>query len=109
MRQELVDAASPVRGQPREHILEIGMWVMPVHLRRLDQAHDGGRPLARARAAGKQPAIAADGNRTDLVLDPIVVHGQFPVVRESGQRHPAPPSAKGCSPAPWPSGYLAPF
>ena len=78
MRQELVDAAGLVHGQPREHILEIGVRVVPVHARRLDQAHDGGRSLARTQAAGKQPVVATDGNGPDLVLDPVVSAGSCP-------------------------------
>lgn len=45
--------------------------------------------LARAQAAGEQPVAAANGNRPDLVFDPVVVDRQF-VIHESGQRNPAP-------------------
>ena len=69
MRQELVDAAGLVRGQPGEHILEIRIGVVPVHARRLDQAHDGRRSLTRAQATGEQPVRAPKGNGPDLVFD----------------------------------------
>ena len=62
---------------------------MPIHARRLDQACDASRPQSRALTAGKQPVVAADGNRPDLVIDPVVVHAQLPVTRELSQRHPA--------------------
>ena len=63
---------------------------MPVHAGRLYQAHHRRRPLARAQAAGEQPVAPANGDRPDLVLDPVVVHGQLPVIDEARQRNPAP-------------------
>lgn len=36
MWQELDDAAGLVRGQSREHVLEVGIRVVPVHTGRLD-------------------------------------------------------------------------
>ncbi len=90
MRQQLLHPAGPVRGQPRQHILEIGIGVMPVHARRLHQAHHRRRPLTRAQAAGEQPVAPANGYRPDLVLDPVVVYGQLPVIDEARQRSPAP-------------------
>lgn len=62
VRQEFVDAASLVGGQPGQHVLEVGVRVMPVHTRRLNQAHDGGCPLARAQATGEQPVVAVMRN-----------------------------------------------
>lgn len=88
--QELIDSVRLARGQPGEHILELGIWVVPVHARRLDQAHNRRRPLARAQTASKQPVVAANGNRPDLVLDPVVGHGQLPVTCEPCQRLSAP-------------------
>ncbi len=43
---------------------------MPVDARRVQQAHDGRRPLTRAQAAGEQPVRAANGDGPDLVLHP---------------------------------------
>ncbi len=63
---------------------------MPVDARRLDEAHDRCRPLARAQATREEPVVAADSNWADLVLDPIVVHGQLPVIDEPRQRFSAP-------------------
>lgn len=39
----------------------------------MDQAHHRGGPLAGAQTARKQPVSRADGNRTDPVLDPVVI------------------------------------
>lgn len=49
MRQQLLDLAGPLRRQPRQHILEISIWIMPIDARRLDQAYDRCRPLAAAQ------------------------------------------------------------
>lgn len=62
---------------------------MPVHTRRLDQTHHRCRSLARAQATGEQPVAAANGDGPDLVLDPIVVHGQFPVIGKADECSPA--------------------
>ena len=90
MRQHLLHPTRPVRGQPREHIPEVGVGVMPVHARRLHQAHHRSRTLARAQAAGEQPVGSANGNRPDLVFDPVVIHAQLPIIDEARQRSPAP-------------------
>ena len=46
---------------------------MPVEARRLDQAHDRRSSLSGAQRAGKEQVLAADGDRPDLVLDPVIV------------------------------------
>ena len=89
MRQQFANPAGAMRGQAGEHIAQVGVRVVPVHARRLHQAHHGCCPLARAQAAGKQPVVPANGNGPDLVLDPVVVHGQLPVIDEARQRSPA--------------------
>lgn len=61
MRQQFLHATGLVRGQAREHVLEIGIRVMPVHARRLHQAHDGRGPLPRTQAAGKLPVFQEPG------------------------------------------------
>lgn len=40
MRQQLPNFAGFMAGQAREYIFEIGIWIMPIHSRRLDQTHD---------------------------------------------------------------------
>ena len=62
---------------------------MPVEARRLDQAHDRRRALAGAQRTRKEPVLAADGNRPDLVLDPVVVDGHAAIRQVMGQRRPA--------------------
>ena len=63
---------------------------MPIELGTLDQAHDGSGTLAGAQRARKQPIVSSNGNRTDLVLDPVVVDRQLPVIEEPRERPPAP-------------------
>ena len=55
MRQQLLDMAGLVRQQPGQDVLEVGIGVMPVHARRLDQAHDGGCALARTQRTCEEP------------------------------------------------------
>ena len=59
---------------------------MAVEPGRVDQAHDGRSPLASAQAAGEQPVFAADGNRPDLVLDPVVVDRQMAIIEIARER-----------------------
>src|SRR5437762_681672 len=55
MRQQFVDLAVQLRGQPREHVLEVGPGVSPVELGRLQQAHHHRGALAGQLAADEQP------------------------------------------------------
>jgi len=48
VRQQFTDAAVGPGGQFVHHVLEVGVRVMPIELGRLNQAHDGGGPLARS-------------------------------------------------------------
>lgn len=48
MRQQLPNFTCPLRRQAREHILQIGIHVMPIELGRLDQAHQRRRTLTTA-------------------------------------------------------------
>ena len=59
---------------------------MPIHPRRLDQAHDRRRPFAAAQRPGKQPVRASKGPWSNLVLDLIVVDRHGAVVQIARQR-----------------------
>jgi len=72
MRQ-LPDSARLVGGQAGQDVLQIDIGIVPVHTGRLDQAHDRRSPLAGAQRTRKEPVLATDGNRPDLVLDPVVM------------------------------------
>lgn len=72
MRQQLRELAGALGRQPREHVLEIGIGVVPVEPGRLNQAHHHSRTLASPQRTRKQPVGPADCNRPDLVLDMVV-------------------------------------
>lgn len=52
MRQKLGDLTRPLCRQPRQHIFKIGIRIMPVHARRLDQTHDRNRSFTAAQRPG---------------------------------------------------------
>lgn len=54
----------------------------------MQRAHHGGGPLAGAQTAGKQPVRSSNRDRTDLVLDLVVVDRQVTVVKVAHQRPP---------------------
>lgn len=76
MRQQLFDPTGPAHRQLHEHIVQVGIGVIPVHARRLHQANHRCPSLARAKAAGEQPAVSSNCDRPDLIRDPVVVHKQ---------------------------------
>ena len=48
MRQQLVNLTRPLRRQSRENVLQIGIRIVAVHARGLDQTHDRRRPFSTA-------------------------------------------------------------
>ena len=89
MWQQLIDAAVQLRGQPRQHILQIDPGAVPVELGRLQQAHHHCRTFTGQLAADEQPVAASDRPRPHLVLDVVVVDRHIAVAQESRERHPA--------------------
>ena len=73
MRQEFLDAAVHVGGQPRQHVLEVDPRIVPVELGRLRQAHDDGSALAGEFATGEEPCAAPHRPAAHEVLDMVVV------------------------------------
>tara|TARA_R110001599_G_scaffold75998_5_gene208106 strand:+ start:5326 stop:5475 length:150 start_codon:yes stop_codon:yes gene_type:complete len=47
--QKLVDGVVYLRKQAGQHILQVGIRIMPVQLCGLDQCYDRGRPLTTAQ------------------------------------------------------------
>lgn len=82
--------AGALGWQARQHIFQIGVRVVTIESSALNQAHYSGTRLACQKRTGKQPAVAPNGNRSDLVLDVVVVDGQLPVIHKAGQRLPTP-------------------
>ena len=90
MRQQLVDARGRLGGQPLEYVAQVGERVEPVHLGRLDQAHDRCGPFSRSQTAGKQPVGPAQRDRAGLILAPVVVQRGGAVLEVVRERGPAP-------------------
>ena len=89
MGQQLVRHAGTLRWQPRQHIFQVRVRITPIELGTLDETHDRSAALARTQRTGKQPVVAPDGNRPDLVLDMVVIHRQLPIGDETRKRLPA--------------------
>ena len=89
MRQQLPDPTLRLSRQAREYVLQIGEGLVPIQARRLDQAHDRRGPFAGAQGTGKEPVFAANGNRPDLVLDPVIIDRHVSIGQVMGERRPA--------------------
>src|SRR5438067_527066 len=77
--QQFLDSAVRQRGQPHEHVCEVGPRVSPVELGRLQQAHRHGSSFTRQLAADEQPRLSSHGPRPDLVFEVVVVDGHLAV------------------------------
>lgn len=93
--QTSIDAAAvgrrthPLCWQTRQHILEVGVGIMPVHTRRLDKAHNCSRTLATVQRPGNQPVGAPEHPRPYRVFDRIVVDGHSTIIQVAHQRYQA--------------------
>ena len=54
MRQQFGNPTGPLGWQSRQHIFEVGIRIMPIDARRLDQAHDRRRFPLRSDPANNQ-------------------------------------------------------
>jgi len=88
MREQFGDAAVRLGWQTPEHVIDVCLGVVPVHASRLDQTYHRCRPLARAQDASKQLVTAANGDGPDLVLDPIVINRQLPIINKKDECYP---------------------
>ena len=89
MWQQFFDLAVFLRRQASQHIFQVGIGIMPIELGALNQAHHRSRALPRPQRTGEQPVAASNGNRTNLVLDPVVVDWQSPIIQELRNSAPA--------------------
>lgn len=48
MWQQIDNLTGALGWQAREDVFQIGVWIVPVHARSLDQAHDCCRPFTAA-------------------------------------------------------------
>ena len=89
MRQQLGKAAVWLAGQACEDVLQIGEGLVAIEACGLDETHDRCGTLAGTKRAGKQPVLATERDRPDLVLYPVVVDGHAPVIDVVRERGPA--------------------
>lgn len=68
MRQQGLDLARPLSRQSCQHVLEVGIRIVSIHARGLNQAHDRRRTLATAQRPGKQPIGTSKCPRSYLVV-----------------------------------------
>lgn len=80
MRQEIVDAAVQVSGQPLEDVTQVGIWIVAVQPRRVHEAHHDGSALAGEFAASEQPCFAPHGPWAQEVLQAVVIHAHRAVL-----------------------------
>ena len=81
--QQLLDAAVQLRGQPGEHVLEVGPGIVPVELGRLQQAHHDRGALAGQLAADEEPIAASHSPGPNSVLDVVVVDRHIAIEQEA--------------------------
>lgn len=48
---------------------------MPIELGALNQTHHSSRTLTRSQGTRKKPVVPANGNQSNLILDPVVIDG----------------------------------
>ena len=89
MRQQLRGISHPLSWQARKNVLQVSIWIMPIHARRLDQTHDRSCPLAAAKRPGEQPVRASKRPWPYLIFDRVIIYGHSAVLDISSQCHPA--------------------
>jgi hypothetical protein len=81
MWQQLSDLTRPLRRQTRENVFQVSIWVMPVELRRLDQAPQRRRAFAAAQQSCEEPILASKSPWPDLLLDVVVINRHRAVIQ----------------------------
>ena len=89
VRQQFFDLAILVCGQVSQHIPQVGIRIMSIELGALDQTHHRSSALPGPQSTCKQPVFSANDNWTNLVLNPVVVDGQLPIIQKLRQSSPA--------------------
>lgn len=64
---QVVQIACLVSWQPRQYVLQVSVRIMPVHARRLDQAHDSRRSFTTAQRTGEQPVGATVDRHSTII------------------------------------------
>jgi len=66
MRQQLCDGRHLVCRQALQHVFHVGVGIVAIEAGRIHECHHGGRSLSGTQAAGEQPIVFSNRNRTDL-------------------------------------------
>lgn len=83
---QILDLPVGHRGQPGQHVTEIGKWVEAAPTA-LDDGVDDGSALTGSGFADEEPVLPADGGGTDGVFEEVV-DLQPPIFKEDEQRGP---------------------
>ena len=89
MRQQLLEATGGLGRQTLQDVLQVSVRIVSVEFRGLDQAHDDGGALTGTKGTDKEPVRSTESDRTDSILDVVVVDGQIAIVEVTDQRGPA--------------------
>lgn len=84
-RDEFVDAADRVLGDPREDVSQPSERVDAAQFAGFNQAIDGGGAGTSGIGTGKQPILSAQADAPQRVFGAVVVDLQPTVVREAGE------------------------
>src|SRR5438105_1981933 len=85
--QQLLDPAVQLRGQPREHVLEVDPRLVAIELGRLQQAHHDSSALAGQLASNEQPVAPTESPRPNSILDVVVVDRHSAVQKILAKAH----------------------
>jgi hypothetical protein len=96
MRQQFFDSTGGLGRQALEDVLEIAVRIVSVEFHGLDQAHDGGGPLAGAERSCKEPITSAERHRADAIFDMIVVDWQIAILEVASERCPTTQAVVDC-------------
>lgn len=89
MREQLRDSTGRLGQQSFQNVLEVGIYVMPVHAGLMNQAHHCHGALAGPQIHCEQQVATAEGNRPDLDLDPVIIDWKMAnvqITRQATQR-----------------------
>jgi len=78
--RELSEPLVRVRGDAQQDVLQVAEGRDADEGAALDEGVEQRRPLGALEAAGEEPVLATDRDDAELILGPVVVDGQAPIV-----------------------------
>ena len=88
LRGEILDLPVGRRGQPGEHVAQIGKGIETAAPTAFDDGVDDGAALAGLRVAEEEPVLLADGGGAEGIFDQGVIDLQATILEEDEQRGP---------------------